>query len=67
MKKQRIRLDDLRLKIRKRGRSSFENVEAIVLEGDGDGSLSVIKKEAGSSKEAFIGVQHTVREDYCDS
>jgi uncharacterized membrane protein YcaP (DUF421 family) len=30
-------------------------VEAIVLEGDG--SLSIVKKEEGSSKEALLGVQ----------
>ncbi|WP_168413142.1 DUF421 domain-containing protein [Bacillus salacetis] len=55
MQKQRLRKDDLRSKVRKEGMSSFEKVEAIVLEGDG--SLSVIKKEEGSSKEALKGVQ----------
>jgi uncharacterized membrane protein YcaP (DUF421 family) len=35
--------------------SSFEKVEAIVLEGDG--SLSIIKKEEDSTKEALRGVR----------
>jgi uncharacterized membrane protein YcaP (DUF421 family) len=55
MQRERIKVDDLRLKIRQEGKSSFEKVEAIVLEGDG--SLSIVKKEEGSSKEALLGVQ----------
>ncbi|TYR73574.1 DUF421 domain-containing protein [Rossellomorea vietnamensis] len=55
MQKQRICLDDLRSKVRKEGMGSFENLEAIVLEGDG--SLSIIKKEEGASKAALIGVK----------
>jgi uncharacterized membrane protein YcaP (DUF421 family) len=55
MQKQRIRKDDVRAKVRNEGMGSFDNIEAIVLEGDG--SLSVIKKENGSSKEALKGVQ----------
>ncbi|MGD6967347.1 DUF421 domain-containing protein [Rossellomorea vietnamensis] len=55
MQKQRILIDDLRSKVRKEGMASFENVAAIVLEGDG--SLSIIKKEEGSSKAALVGVK----------
>ncbi|MGF2616393.1 DUF421 domain-containing protein [Rossellomorea aquimaris] len=55
MQKQRIRIDDLRSKVRKEGMGSFENVEAIVLEGDG--SLSIVKKEEGGSKAALVGVK----------
>ncbi|WP_421385218.1 DUF421 domain-containing protein [Bacillus salacetis] len=55
MDRERIKVEDLRLKIRQEGMSSFEKVEAIVLEGDG--SLSIIKKEEGSSLEALRGVR----------
>ncbi|MGM0846451.1 MAG: DUF421 domain-containing protein [Bacillota bacterium] len=57
MQKQRMRMEDLRSRVRKEGMSSFDKVEAIVLEGDG--SLSVIKKEEGSSKAALIGVKRS--------
>lgn len=40
--------------MRQQGMSSFENVEAIVLEGDG--SVSIIKKEDVKSKDALEGV-----------
>lgn len=55
MQKHRIRKDDLRGKVRQQGLSSFEQVEAIVLEGDG--SLSIIKKEDGLSKDALENVK----------
>lgn len=54
MDQQRFRLEDLRTKVRQQGMSSFENVEAIVLEGDG--SLSIIKKEDVDSKDALQGI-----------
>ncbi len=52
--KQRLRKEDLRGKLRQEGLSSFEKVEAIVLEGDG--SISVIKKADVESKDALEGV-----------
>lgn len=54
MQRQRIRVEDLRAKVRQQGMSSFDKVEAIVLEGDG--SLSIIKKEDDSSGDALQGV-----------
>ncbi|WP_281863371.1 DUF421 domain-containing protein [Planomicrobium okeanokoites] len=54
MEKNRLRKQDLRGKVRQQGMSSFENVEAIVLEGDG--SVSIIKKEDVKSKDALVGV-----------
>lgn len=55
MERERIRMEDLRAKARKKGLSSFEKVEAIVLEGDG--SISIIKKEENSSKETLKGIR----------
>ncbi|RAZ68406.1 DUF421 domain-containing protein [Planococcus maitriensis] len=55
IQKHRIRKDDLRGKVRQQGLSSFEQVEAIVLEGDG--SLSIIKKQEGLSKDALENVK----------
>ena len=55
MDSHRIHREDLDLKVRKEGMSSFEKVEAIVLEGDG--SLSIIKKDETKSKEALRGVK----------
>lgn len=52
--KEHLRKEDLRAKVRQEGLSSFEKVEAIVLEGDG--SVSVIKKEDVQSKDALEGV-----------
>lgn len=57
MHKHRIRKDDLRGKVRQQGLSSFEQVEAIVLEGDG--SLSIIKKGDTQSKDALEGVERS--------
>lgn len=54
MQKHQIRIEDLHAKLRKQGMSSLEKVEAIVLEGDG--SISIIKKEEGSSKEALQNI-----------
>ncbi|RAZ81377.1 DUF421 domain-containing protein [Planococcus halotolerans] len=54
MQKNRLRKQDLREKVRQQGMSSFENVEAIVLEGDG--SVSIIKKEEVKSKDALEGI-----------
>lgn len=54
----RIRKDDLRGKIRQQGLSSFEQVEAIVLEGDG--SLSIIQKQGHQPKDALEGVERSV-------
>lgn len=54
MNKNRLRKQDLRGKVRQQGMSSFENVEAIVLEGDG--SVSIIKKEDVKSKDALEGI-----------
>lgn len=54
MQKERLRREDLRGKVRQQGMSSFEKVEAIVLEGDG--SVSIIKKEDVISKDALEGV-----------
>lgn len=54
MQRNRIRKQDLRGKVRQQGLSSFENVEAIVLEGDG--SVSIIKKEDVKSKDALEGI-----------
>lgn len=54
MQKERLRKEDLRGKVRQQGMSSFEKVEAIVFEGDG--SLSIIKKEDVESKDALEGV-----------
>ncbi|KAB8125678.1 DUF421 domain-containing protein [Gracilibacillus oryzae] len=55
MQHHRIRMEDLKAVVRKQGMSSFEQVEAIVLEGDG--TLSVIQKEAGSSNDVLSGVE----------
>lgn len=57
MYKHRIRKDDLRGKVRQQGLSSFEQVEAIVLEGDG--SLSIIQKQDNQSKDALEGVERS--------
>ncbi|MBU9672716.1 DUF421 domain-containing protein [Planococcus sp. CP5-4] len=57
MHKHRIRKDDLRGKVRQQGLSSFEQVEVIVLEGDG--SLSIIKKQDTQSKDALEGVERS--------
>lgn len=54
MKQNRLRIEDLRAKVRQQGISSFEKVEAIVLEGDG--SLSIVKKEDVMSKDALDGI-----------
>lgn len=54
MLKERLRKEDLRSQVRQQGLSSFENVEAIVLEGDG--SLSIIKKADVETKDALEGV-----------
>ncbi|WP_409250641.1 DUF421 domain-containing protein [Bacillus sp. SCS-153A] len=61
MGKHRILIEDLRMKIRNEGLSSFERVEAIVLEGDG--SISIIKKEEVRSKDALIGVQNHTKQN----
>ncbi|EGA88397.1 hypothetical protein GPDM_14959 [Planococcus donghaensis MPA1U2] len=52
--KEHLREEDLRARLRQEGLSSFEAVEAIVLEGDG--SISVIKKESVKSKSALEGI-----------
>ncbi|SER70888.1 Protein of unknown function [Gracilibacillus ureilyticus] len=54
MQKHRIQIEDIRAAVRKQGMISFDQVEAVVLEGDG--TLSVIKKDEGSSKEALRGI-----------
>ncbi|MFP8782346.1 DUF421 domain-containing protein [Planococcus plakortidis] len=55
MQKYRIRKNDVRGKVRQQGLSSFEQVEAIVLEGDG--SVSIIRKEEGLSQDALENVR----------
>lgn len=55
MKRNRLRMDDLKGAVRKKGFASFEQVEAVVLEGDG--TLSVIQKDSYTSKEALEGVE----------
>ena len=54
MKQKRLRIEDVRAKVRQQGISSFEKIEAIVLEGDG--SISVVKKEDVDSKDALDGI-----------
>ncbi|WP_077590433.1 YetF domain-containing protein [Planococcus lenghuensis] len=55
MQKQQIRIEDLYAKVRKHGMSSLDEVEAIVLKGNG--SLSIVKKEEDSSKETLRGIK----------
>lgn len=52
--KHRLHKEDLRGKVRQQGMSSFENIDAIVLEGDI--SMSIIKKEDVKSKDALEGI-----------
>lgn len=61
MGRHRLRIEDLRAKVRQQGMSSFEKVEAIVLEGDG--SLSIIKKEDVTSKDALHGIREGKKND----
>ncbi|WP_158599063.1 DUF421 domain-containing protein [Planococcus salinus] len=55
MKRNRLGMDDLNGAVRKEGMASYEQVEAVVLEGDG--TLSVIEKGNYTSKEALDGVE----------
>lgn len=55
LKKNRLRVADLNGAVRKEGLASYEQVEAIVLEGDG--TLAVIQKSESGSIEALDGVE----------
>lgn len=55
MKRNRLKVDDLKGAVRKQGLATFDQVEAVVLEGDG--TLSVIEKGNYTSKEALEGVE----------
>ncbi|WP_088007269.1 DUF421 domain-containing protein [Indiicoccus explosivorum] len=57
LQRQRLRVDDLKAKVRQQGMSSLDNVQAIVLEGDG--SISVIKKDNGSTHDALEGIDNS--------
>lgn len=55
LKKNRLRKADLNGSVRKEGLASYDQVEAIVLEGDG--TVAVIQKSANGAVDALEGVE----------
>ncbi|MBP3952260.1 DUF421 domain-containing protein [Bacillus suaedae] len=55
IKREKFRKEDLRQALRKNGMTSFEQAEALILEGDG--TISAMEKRENSSNDALVDVR----------